>query len=510
VSLAVTDFINVGSFSLTLNFSQSILTYTGYANLNVALGAGNFSTNSANGKVYLTWVSTTPATIPGGETLVQVIFTGVPGSSSLNWDTGTPGNCEYSDADGLILFSTWNNGNATIYQPPLINTHPEDKTMYAGGSTTFSVSATGTGLAYLWQFSLDGGQNYSNLSNGTPYSGVTTASLTINPVSTGMNGYRYRCYVTGTCTPYVWSNGALLTVTPAAITTTAGSISNSCKRNLVIPVTVTNCSNIAAISLTLNYDPAKLTFDGYQSMNSELTPGMLIVNPLSSQIKFSWASTDPANIGSGTLFEYRFIANSNISTTLTWDMQTPGNCEYTDMTGLVITSFYNQGTITVVNNALLVSAGNDTIIFSNTSAQLNGSAAGGTSPYTYLWTPSTGLSNPNIPNPVASPASTTTYTLSVTDNAGCNGFDFVTVSVAVTRTWTGVMNELWNVAGNWNPSGIPNAVDDVVIPATAVNMPEISVQGMNCYNLFIDPGASLTVRSGFTLNVQGDFTIGVP
>jgi len=66
----------------------------------------------------------------------------------------------------LILFSTWNNGNATIYQPPLINTHPEDKTMYAGGSTTFSVSATGTGLAYLWQFSLDGGKTIRTFQTG--------------------------------------------------------------------------------------------------------------------------------------------------------------------------------------------------------------------------------------------------------------------------------------------------------------------------------------------------------
>ena len=34
--------------------------------------------------------------------------------------------------------------------------------------------------------------------------------------------------------------------------------------------------------------------------------------------------------------------------------------------------------------------------------------------YTYSWSPATGLSNPNIAQPSASPTSTTTYTLTMT------------------------------------------------------------------------------------------------
>jgi len=49
-------------------------------------------------------------------------------------------------------------------------------------------------------------------------------------------------------------------------------------------------------------------------------------------------------------------------------------------------------------------------------------------PVTYSWSPSTGLSNPNIANPVASPASTTTYTLTAIAG-GCSSSDQVTVSV---------------------------------------------------------------------------------
>jgi len=510
ISITVTDFINVGAFSLALNFNQAILTFTGTTGLHEELGGGTFNANSSSGKVFLTWYNTSPATIPGGDTLVQILFNGIPGTSALTWNTSIPGNCEYSDNEGYTLYSTWNNGSATVYQPPLISTHPVNKIMYAGGSTTFSVAATGTGLGYQWQYSDDDGDNWTTLSNSSPYSGSFTATLTINPVNTALNGYQYRCYVTGTCTPYVYSDPATLTVTPAAITTTAGSVSNSCKCNLVIPVMVTNCNNITAISLTMNYDPAKLTFNGYQSLHAELETGMLVINPLSNQVKLSWISTDPAYIGNGMMIEFLFIAQPNISTSLSWDSQTPGNCEYTDMTGLVITSFYNSGSISVSNNALQVNAGNDEIIMVNGSAELNGTATGGTPAYIFSWEPETGLSNPNIANPLASPETTTIYTLTVTDYNGCSGFDLVTVTVTDVKTWTGAVNELWNVAGNWSPQGIPTFQENVYIPANAANMPEVMVNGMTCNNLNIDPDASITIRSGFSLDVKGDMTIGGP
>ncbi|MEI6576420.1 MAG: gliding motility-associated C-terminal domain-containing protein [Bacteroidota bacterium] len=55
----------------------------------------------------------------------------------------------------------------------------------------------------------------------------------------------------------------------------------------------------------------------------------------------------------------------------------------------------------------LLTAGPDQIRFCDDSVQLNASGA-----LTYLWSPSTGLSNPNIPNPKAAPLQNTTYTVS--------------------------------------------------------------------------------------------------
>jgi hypothetical protein len=61
------------------------------------------------------------------------------------------------------------------------------------------------------------------------------------------------------------------------------------------------------------------------------------------------------------------------------------------------------------------------------SSQLMALASGGTGTYSYSWLPTTGLNNPNIYNPTASPDATTTYTVTVND-----GSNTVTASVQLT------------------------------------------------------------------------------
>jgi hypothetical protein len=56
----------------------------------------------------------------------------------------------------------------------------------------------------------------------------------------------------------------------------------------------------------------------------------------------------------------------------------------------------------------------DTILIGGTPG-----ASGGTPPYSFLWTPSSGLSSNTIPAPFAFPTSNTIYLLTVTDSKGC-------------------------------------------------------------------------------------------
>ena len=107
----------------------------------------------------------------------------------------------------------------TVYVRPTVLTQPSNISLCSGGTTSFSITATGQGITYQWQVSTDAGVTYTNIANGAPYAGVTTPTLTINPAVFAMNGYRYRCAVSGTCPPVAFSNGAILTVVALPVVT---------------------------------------------------------------------------------------------------------------------------------------------------------------------------------------------------------------------------------------------------------------------------------------------------
>jgi hypothetical protein len=123
--------------------------------------------------------------------------------------------------------ATSNHGTLTISPAPQITSHPPNRTICEGANTTFGVTATGTGLTYQWQVSTNGGGTYTNLINIAPYANVTTATMSITGATAAMNNYRYRCVVSGTCTPPATSNHGVLTISETPIIT-----------NMIYPATV--------------------------------------------------------------------------------------------------------------------------------------------------------------------------------------------------------------------------------------------------------------------------------
>src|SRR5581483_11130805 len=129
------------------------------------------------------------------------------------------------------------------------------------------------------------------------------------------------------------------------------------------------------------------------------------------------------------------LASTNISgaTSNSYTVPTtlsPGTYNYTvsvtNSQGCSVISPTRQLT---VNSLPTATAGTNYTICLGDSITIGGVATGGQSPYTYAWSPGSGLSSATAASPKASPASTTTYAVTVTDANGCQGTASVVVTV---------------------------------------------------------------------------------
>jgi hypothetical protein len=122
----------------------------------------------------------------------------------------------------------------------------------------------------------------------------------------------------------------------------------------------------------------------------------------------------------------------------------------------------------VISPVVIVNAGPDLSMCQGGSTQLSVSASGGVQPYIYSWSPAGSLSNAAIANPVATPVTNTTYSVTVTDQNGDYGTDAVIVLV--------------------NP--LPNVTFAVIAPVTLGTPPFTLTQGSPAGGTYTGPGVS--------------------
>ncbi len=135
-------------------------------------------------------------------------------------------------------------------------------------------------------------------------------------------------------------------------------------------------------------------------------------------------------------------------------------------------------------------AGPDTILCEGDSTLLNPFVtticSNGTE--TYSWSPTTGLSDPNIMNPMATVFTTTTYVLTYSNSCGCTLMDSVTIEV--------------------NPFGNPNPI--LTHPTCGLADGEIllqSVGGSAPYTFSIDTGNTFVPTNLFTGLAMGGYAM---
>lgn len=156
--------------------------------------------------------------VDNGSGFIDINETGVYAGSGGNVLilTNTPsvynGNyyrCKITHPCGNEIFS--NSGLLSVNSTSAtVSSHPSGKAALVGSSVVFNIIATGTNLSYQWQ--LNSGSGFSNISDNGFYSNSNTKSLTVSNITLSMNGYLYRCVVSNACVSSVFTNSANLSV----------------------------------------------------------------------------------------------------------------------------------------------------------------------------------------------------------------------------------------------------------------------------------------------------------
>ena len=344
------------------------------------------------------------------------------------------------------------NGNYSIVTTINLTTLPVasagvDQAICAGGSTQLNGSG---GATYSW--SPITGLSNPNISNPVASPAVTTAYIltvsnsvacfskdtvviTVNPlvtpnvtittpITTVCSGSSVTFTATstngGTNPAYQWQVNGINTGLNSTTFTTNTLING----DQVSVILTSNASCVTTIKDTSNVITVSVNTGASASVNIT-TP----ITTICSGVGATFTAT-PVNGGATPSYQWQVNGvnagnNSNTFTTSALNNN--------DQVKVIMTSSLNcasppNATSNIITMTITptpaANAGNDIAICAGSSVQLQGS--GGT---TYLWSPATGLSNPNIANPIATPLVTTAYILMVTNGGTCNAKDTILITV---------------------------------------------------------------------------------
>lgn len=204
-------------------------------------GAGlSYQWQSNNGSGWTNLTNTLPYSAVTGPTLV---ITGAAASlNGLQYRCLVNGTCPPSiSSNPVTLF---------VNVLPNITGDPVNDTICAGDTANFSITAAGSGAGYRWQ--VNTGSGFVNVNNGGGlYFGANTPNLTILNPPASLNGARYRCYVTGFCTPTDTSAQATLFIgqVPAAPVFSSGN-TQQCQGDSGVIFSVTPLDSISTYAWT--------------------------------------------------------------------------------------------------------------------------------------------------------------------------------------------------------------------------------------------------------------------
>lgn len=225
-------------------------------------------------------------------------------------------------------------------------------------------------------------------SSDTAICGSGTVQLSVSPATGGSYSW----------TPSAGLNNTTISNPKATINSTA--------EYFVTYTDANGCKNLDSVTITVNTIPTIST----RSDTSICSGASLTLTTTGTGNSFSW--TPSTGLSSSNIKSP--VAKPSITTKYIVTTTTAEGCTNKD------------SVIISVLETPQINATGDTAICGSSSVQLNANASGAIS---YSWSPSTGLSNPNISNPLANPDATTKYLVTATSANGCKNTDSVLVKI---------------------------------------------------------------------------------
>ena len=151
--------------------------------------------------------NSTAAWANSGQTGNKTTTLSVNTTNALN---GYQFRCVVTHGNGLKAYSNV----VTLTVSPRITSHPANKSVTAGSTANFSVTAAGAGtLTYQWQYRKDASSSWA----ASAQSGNKTATLSV-AATAGLNGYQFRCVIKDGGGRTVYTNPATLYIIPKITT----------------------------------------------------------------------------------------------------------------------------------------------------------------------------------------------------------------------------------------------------------------------------------------------------
>lgn len=255
---------------------------------------------------------------------------------------------------------------ANVCNSVAVTTQPTNQTGCAGSDVTFSVAASGTNPGYQWQLSTDGGTTWNNIT------GANAASYTVTAITAAMNNHRYRVLLTNTCPSNVTSSAAILTISSAALITTAPSNTTVCPgSNATFNVTASGTNltyqwqvstdgggtwtNIAAATsstLTVNAVTATMNNNQYRAVVFSCGPtGVNSAGAILTLTAVQNITNNPTNtsVCPGTNAQFSVTATGP-GLSYQWQRSTDGGGTFIDITGATGVNLTVSGITTAFNN----------------------------------------------------------------------------------------------------------------------------------------------------------------